>query len=198
MQLKLLQHFNISSDLLGNELIRGARYDVGELNRYLVGMKPVIHISLFNKTIDATYFRFTKSVSSNKESSSNELIYFPAPSTELLKQVGPSNVKTSKFYFVVTGHVDQLFLTTAAENKVERFNFSKAFKKSNLKDWTILLASTEGIKPNCSLLNAFLSLGADLKVLGDSQNITSADVELKDTIALSLQHSIEIYELKKS
>ncbi len=198
MQLKLLQHFNISSDLLGNELIRGARYDVGELNRYLVGIKPLLHISLFDEAIDAVYFDFSQSKNMSSKSASHQLIYFPAPSAELLKKVGRSNTKISKYYYVVTGHVDHLFITAAAENAIERFNFSTAFKKAHLKDWAILIASTEGLKPNCTLLNAFLSLGAGLNVLGYNHNKLNPELELKETIALSFQHSIEIYELKKS
>ena len=198
MQLKILQHFNITTDLLSNELIRGARYDVGELNRYLVGMKPLIHISLFDESIDAIYFNFTSSSKPRSKAALNQLIYFPAPSTELLKVACKTFPSASKSYYVVTGHVDQSFLTTSDDNLVERFNFYTAFKMANLKNWNILIASAEGIKPNCSLLNTFLSLGASISTLGKSNEIFSSKLQQKETIALSFQHSIEIYEIKKS
>ena len=196
MQLKINQHFNITSDLLNNDLIRGARYDVGELNRYLVGMKPMLHISQYDKNLDAIYFNFIHSTPALKKDTPYQLIYFPAPNADLLKQCENDRSKSIQFYYVVTGHVDQDFLKAANEKNIEKFNFSSAFKKASLKDWSILIASADGLKPNCTLLNTFLSLGARLSVMNDSKINLKTDLELKEVIALSFQHSIELFEKK--
>jgi hypothetical protein len=196
MQLKINQHFNITSDLLNNDLIRGARYDVGELNRYLIGMKPLLHVSQYDKNLDAIYFNFIYSTPLLKTPSLHQLIYFPAPNTDLLKQCEQAGSKTNQFYYVVTGHVDQDFLKAANEKNIEKFNFSSAFKKASLKDWSILIASAGGLKPNCTLLNTFLSLGARISLMNENKIKFKNGLERKEVIALSFQHSIEIFEKK--
>ena len=197
MQLKILHHFNISSDLLSNDLIRGARYDVGELNHYLVGMKPLLHLSLFEPNTDALYFNFTPLERKSKMSHPVDLIYFPAPNSDVLKQAGESKINHPQFYYVVTGHVDQHFLETVACFGIEKFNFANAFKKAHLKEWRIVLGSAVGLKPNCTLINTFLAHGASLSGVDAKVCTPHSSLELKASIALSFQHSIEIYEIKK-
>ena len=197
MQLKILQHFNITSDLLSNDLIRGARYDVGELNHFLVGMKPLLHLSLFEPSTDALYFNFTQLECKSKISHPVDLIYFPAPDSDILKHAGQSKRNQQQFYFVVTGHVDQHFLETAACFGIEKFNFANAFKKAHLKEWRIVLGSAVGLKPNCTLINTFLAHGASLSTLDAKVLPPHSSLELKASVALSFQHSIDIYEIKK-
>jgi hypothetical protein len=199
MHLKILHHYNITTDLLSNDLIRGARYDVGELNQFLVNEKPLVHLSLFDTNLDALYFTFTKKLHISKKPHPNELIYFTAPNADLLKKAGENKSIRAKFYHVVTNRIDQHFLDTADHYSITKFNFANAFKKSHLKDWNILLGSAEGLRPNCTLLNTFLSLGASLSILEDKKASAPANsrLELISTIDLSFQHSIEIYESKK-
>jgi hypothetical protein len=195
MKTCIKQQYCLNEAILHNNDFLKVKYDLVDL-KLILDQTQIVHISNNTAAIKSIFFNFYQ-VEKIKHKIKYNLFYYAGSISDFNSTELEVNKKIESFWYTPfeiqpNQENDHFFL----QNNISKLNFINLFKMSHLTHWHIYIINSKEVKPNCSVLNSFLALGAKITFL-DFYNPTShCDFTLIETHELSFQHGINLYKHK--